>query len=442
VSGSGYRFIADFSCSENIKPQASIDLITVPNETSLEYQELPDKPSIAIMDFNHLGNHEKSSLLAMGLTTEISSALARFPHLFVIARASASILSKKNLSSIEVGKYLGVRYLVYGELEQVAKRIRVSFSIVDATQNIEVWSDHFDRSLDDFFQIQDDISNAIVTATDSAIERAETERAFLVRTEDLSAWENFHRGLGHANKTKLKDVDISQHYFKKAIELDPRFSRAYAGLSYTHINRALLNHKPITSSNSDMAKGFEYAERSIDICKYESMGYMSLGRAKLFSNHLEQATLIIDQAIYLCPSNEITYVLKAQALSRLCIEHKQISKSLELSKRLNPHCRINNFNVYIARAMAMFNQKNYIEADRLITKSLNFNNSYYLTYAIAAVCKQKIGNTKSAQQCIAQALTLLPGCTIGSCERLFPVVKEPREIFKNTLIDVGMPLAH
>lgn len=442
VSGSGYRFVADFNRSENRKSLVDIGLPIKSNEEIKEYLELPDKPSIAIMDFTHLGNHQKSALLASGLTTEINSALARLPHLFIIARASASILSKKNLSSIEIGKYLGVRYLVYGELEQFAKRIRVSFSIVDATHNTEVWSDHFDRSIDDFFQVQDDISNAIVMATDSAVERAEIERAFLVHTEDLSAWENFHRGLDYSDKTNLKDVEISHHYFKKAIELDPRFSRAYAGLAYTHTNRTLLDHTPITHSNSDLVKGVEYAQRSIDYCKHESMGYMSLGRATLFSNQIEKAIPILDQAIYYCPNSAMTYVLKMQALSRLHIEDEQIFQSLDLSQRLNPHCRTHSFNIYMTRAMAMFNQKNYIEADQLITKSINYNDSYYLAYVVAAACKQMTGDTKSAQQKIAQVLSLLPDCTIGSCERLLPVVKEPRGIFTKAIIDAGMPLTH
>lgn len=335
-----------------------------------------------------------------------------------------------------------MRYLLYGTLEQVARRIRVTFSIVDATRDSEIWSDHFDRSLDDIFQVQDDISKAVVKATDVAIEQAEIERAFLIPTEDLCAWGNYHRGLEYKDRTNLKDTEIAHHYFKKAVKQDARFSRAYAGLSYTYTNRSLLNHRLIKDTDSDMKKSMEYAQRSIDYCEHESMGYVSLGRATLFTNKVAQALPIIDQAIDYCPNYTPSLVLKAQAVSRLDIHDKQLDESLDLSERLNPHCRFSSFNVNIVRALAMFHHKQYDKADYFIVRSIHYNDSYYLAYAIAAACQQRIGDVKKAQQYMSKALTLLPNCTIDSCERLMPENKKLRGTLTNALLDSGMPVAN
>jgi len=460
VSGSGYRFIATFTHVENYtknntkisaRNRVQSDLTTklkgdVFTEAQTEQEQkpkslqLPDKPSVAIMDFKDIGTNQEGALLAYGLTTEINSAIARLPHFFVIARASASIASKLNLQPKEIGKRLGVRYLVYGNLEQLGKRIRITFSIIDAIHDTEIWSDHFDRSLDDLFLIQDDISTAIVSATDSVIEQAEIERVFQIPTEDLSAWENYHRGKSYSDRTNLKDVEIAHGFFKKAVKQDPRFSRGYALLSYTHTNRRLLNHTVIKETDADMIKAFDYAQRSIDYCAHESMGYMSLGRATLFTNKVAQALPILDQSIHFCPNGATSLLLKAQATIRLGAENSTlINETLDQSKRLNPHCRIANFNIYMVRAMAMFQQKKYEQANHFITRTLHYNDSYYLAYVLAAICQQLAGNAEQAQNYALKALSLLPHCSLDSCERLLPEAKEPRAILIKAILDIGIP---
>ena len=183
--------------------------------------------------FIDIDNHQ--SLLATGLTTDINASLARQAHFFVIARASSHHISKKELAANEAGESLGVRYLIYGNVKQIAKRIRVSISVVDAMNNTEIWAEHFDRTLDGFFQMQDDITHAVVTTIDSKIEQAEINRSFLIPTENLSAWESYHRGLWYIDRTSIKDVESAQYFFKKAIKQDNRFLSCLCRLSlYTY----------------------------------------------------------------------------------------------------------------------------------------------------------------------------------------------------------------
>ena len=439
VSGSGYRFIAEFTKLSNKKDSIDIQDSSKSDLSSgvSSLLALPDKPSVAVMNFVNIGSDEEGELLAYGLTAEINSSLARLPHFFVIARASASILSKLNLSSKGVGERLGVRYLVYGNLQQIAKRVRVTLSIVDASQDAEIWSEHFDHSLDDLFLAQEEITNVIVDATDSAIEKAEIERSFLMPTEDLSAWENYHRGLRYFDQTN--NVELAQTFFKKAIAQDPRFSRAYAGLSYTQTSRRILDASPISKADTDLLKAIDYSQKSIDYCPNDALGYMSLGRATLFSNKVKEAIPFFDQSIFLCANMAHSYSLKAQLMSRLGGDYVQTNQHIDKAERLNPQSNANLFTTKMVRAVLMIGQGKYTEAAAFSMQATLYNDTYFSIYALAAACQQLAGNPKKAQKYAKKTLELLPGCTVGSCRRLFHNKKETRELFKKALRDAGIP---
>ena len=269
---------------------------------------LPDKPSVAIMDFTDMSVSQEGVLLAHGLTVDINASLAKLQNLFVTARASAACLTKLKLSPKVVSRHLGVRYLVYGNMLRLPKRIRVVVTIVDAVCSTEIWSEHFDRPLDDLFQVQDESTHAIVRTLDSGIKQAEIERVFRVPPANLSAWENYLQGLWYINRLTNEAADSAQRLFQKAILLDPRFSRTYAGLSYTHTSRALLSVAP--SVDDDLSNAHDFAKRSVDCCWRDAMGYLSLGRALLLSKKYEQALGACDQALRLNANYLLGHILK------------------------------------------------------------------------------------------------------------------------------------
>ena len=447
VSGSGYRFIAAFEQSE----QDPLNLPQVNTaakhngsshiEDASDFYLLPDKPSIAIMDFVDISTNKDGALLAYGLTTEINAAFARMPHFFVIARASATQLSSMKLSSKEVGQCLGVRYLAYGQLQQVASRIRITLSVVDAIQDTEIFSEHYDCSLDDIFQLQDDITSAIVTATDSAIEVAEIERAFNKSTEDLSAWENYHRGLWYIDRMALNDSEAAENFFSKAVCLDNRFARAYAGLSYTYTSRRLLNHTIIKEEDSDIVKSMDFAQRCIDYSPNEMLGYMCLGRATLHIHKVESAELFLDQAIGLCPNSSHNLSIKAQIVTRLGNDYDQANKYIDLCDRLTPYSNYDKLIIIMIRIVILINQRQYNEALIYTEQATSLNDKYFIVFALAAACHQLVGNQSKAQENTIKTLNLLPNCTVDSCQRVFSCKKEPRERLINALLDAGLPKA-
>jgi TolB-like protein len=453
VSGSGYRFIAPFTQSESsvpsskpsltnnppfyIKPQE--DNFTLHSNASLKPPEIPEMPSLVVMDFIDLSKNQEASLLAFGLTAEVNSALARYPHLFVIARASASNISKLELPAKVVGEHLGVRYLIYGNIQQAGKRIRVSLTIVDASKDKEIWSEHFEHAVDDIFLILDDITQSIVAVTDSVIETAEIERSYKTPTEDLNAWENFHRGLWYIDRTSLADTHAAEKYFTAALKQDPHFARAFAGLSYIHTNRLFLNHKPISENNSNFIKASDFAQRCVDSDSHEMVGYMCLGRVKVAINQLDISLPLLEQALNIAPNSPHSLGIKAQALARLGNDYSGSIDCLDQCERLNPYSRFNQFNINFTRTVTLLYQKKYSTAGVYINRLIHYNENYYLGFALEAVYHQLTDDKQKAQRSVASALKHLPNCSIESCQRMFSEKKEPRQRFINALIEAGMP---
>jgi len=461
VSGSGYRFVAKFTCTEESINAVSrnnavgFNNVESPNnaegsnnvvhhdfqQKKLEQEpyslNLPDKPSIAVMNFVNMGSSGKGVLLAYGLTAEVNSALARLPHLFVIARASSASLAQQELLPNEISKRLGVRYLVYGNIKNTVKRVRLTLSIVDAVHNSEIWSEHYDRTLDDVPQLQDEIIQSIVTTIDSSVEQAEIERAFLVPTEDLSAWEYYHRGLCYINSTKAEDVDKAQQYFQKSTQLDSRFARAHASLSYIYTNRQLLNVAE-SSDNDNFNKAFEYAQLSIELCKNDSMGYMSLGRVSYFLKKYEQALLCIEQGIFLSPNLTHCHFLKGMIAESTC-DYVNAHQYLDRAERLSPYDPL-QFAIKMVRAISFAHQKDYTKAVETSIQATQYPKAFFTTYAIAAACHQLAGDSKQAKLYANKVLLLKPNYSVEIYQRLIPHKDEStRSDFINAMLDTGIP---
>lgn len=443
IHGRGFQFIADV---DELKPLNVITESHAFNANDDTYSQpllkplnLPDRPSLAIMDFVDLGSSEAGSFFAYGLTTDINATLSRLPSLFISARASASIVSGLNLTSAEAAKKLGVHYLVYGQTQYQNKRVKVTLTVVDALNDAEIWSEHFDRSFDDLFQVQIDIANAIATAIDSAIEQKEIERSFLIPTENLSAWENYHRGIWHINKTTAVDQEKTQYFLNKAISLDPRFSRAYAGLSYVYMNFKLLD---MSTDNEDyIEKSYDYGKRSISYCQSESMGYMSLGRVSFFSHEPEHALKYLDQGLQLNPNYSHCHTIKGIASAHAgCVN--QALHHLNISERLSPFDSL-LFAMKMAEATSLLRQKKFEEAAEISLLASSYPNAFFSTFALTAACLQLVGKVIEARGFVKKALQMNPVYSVEAYMQLVSFSeKSTKHLISKAMQEAGMPLTN
>lgn len=195
---------------------------------------LPDAPSIAVLPFTNLSPEADQEYFADGMVEEIITALCRFKTLFVIARNSSFTYKGRAVDVKQVGRELGVRYVLEGSVRKSANRVRITGQLVDTTGGGHIWADRFDGALEDVFDLQDQLSTRIVGAILPKLEQAEIERTRRKPTESLQAYDYYLRGMASFHRGSRKDLARALEFFNKVIELDPAFASAYAMAAWCH----------------------------------------------------------------------------------------------------------------------------------------------------------------------------------------------------------------
>ena len=221
----GIRFVGIVRENEKPTGPAATDHITQPPMPSLN---LPDKPSIAVLPFTNLSGDALQDYFTDGVVEDIITELSRFPELFVIARNSSFTYKGQSVDVRNVGRDLGVRYVLEGSVRKVANRVRMTGQLIDAASGVHIWADRFESALDDIFALQDQMTESVVGAIAPRLEQAEIERAKRTPTENLSAYDCFLRGMAAWHDWTQPSHNNALKLFYQAIELDPEFARAHA----------------------------------------------------------------------------------------------------------------------------------------------------------------------------------------------------------------------
>ncbi len=194
---------------------------------------LPDKPSIAVLPFANMSNDPEQEFFADGIAEDVITALSRYPSLFVIARNSCFTYKGRAVEVRQVGRELGVRYVLEGSLRKSGNRIRVTAQLVEADTGNHLWAERYDRDLADIFAVQDEITEAVTIAIAPAIAQAERQRAMRKPPANLDAWAAYQRGLWHLSQVSPDENVLAEKFFRQAISLDPNFGGGHIGLSHT-----------------------------------------------------------------------------------------------------------------------------------------------------------------------------------------------------------------
>ncbi|MCX7382549.1 MAG: adenylate/guanylate cyclase domain-containing protein, partial [Alphaproteobacteria bacterium] len=190
---------------------------------------LPDKPSLAVLPFQNMSGDPEQEYFADGMVEEIITALSRFRQLFVIARNSSFTYKGRAVDVKQVGRDLGVRYVLEGSVRKAANRVRITGQLIDAATGAHLWADRFDGPLEDIFELQDRIAESVVASIAPTVEKAELLRARRKPTGSLDAYDCYLRGIaGAAWLVSREGNEEASHFFYRAIALDPEFASAYA----------------------------------------------------------------------------------------------------------------------------------------------------------------------------------------------------------------------
>ena len=224
---------------------------------------LPDKPSIAVLPFQNMSGDPEQEYFADGMVEEIITALSRFKSLFVIARNSSFTYKGKAVDIKQVGRELGVRYVLEGSIRRAGQRTRITGQLIDAESGSHLWADRFEGALDDIFELQDNVARSVVGAIASRLLDASEMAAARKAPERWDTYDHYYRALSYAYKFDLASTVESKRLFQAAIETDPAFALGYAGAARAILNIRHVHNQPL--SDGELTQALEFADRAVEL---------------------------------------------------------------------------------------------------------------------------------------------------------------------------------
>ena len=266
---------------------------------------LPDKPSLAVLPFTNMSGDPEQEFVSDGIAEDVISALSHYPSLFVIARNSTFTYKGRAVDVKQVGRELGVRYVLEGGVRKAGNRIRVTAQLIEAETGNHVWANRYDRDLADIFAVQDEITHALTTALTPAIADAELRRAIRKPPESLDAWAAYQRGLWHLSKANSEDDTIAQNFFRRAIDLDPTFAPGYSALALAQLQAAAIYQKLSLAEAQSSAEAL--ARRAVSLDGADAEARSCLGWALQARGELDGALVEIERALAMSPNLAVAH---------------------------------------------------------------------------------------------------------------------------------------
>ena len=260
---------------------------------------LPDKPSIAVLPFTNMSGDPEQDYFADGMVEDIITALSHFKALFVIARNSSFTYKGRAVDVKQVGRELGVRYVLEGSVRKAANRVRITGQLVDTATGAHLWAERFDGGLGDIFDLQDQVTESVVGAIAPAVEKAEIERAKRKPTESLDAYALYLRGLAKFYQFGNRQAnEEALRLFNSAIELDPDFASAYGRAAYCYVHAKINGWISVTAN--EIAEVTRLAQRAVELGKDDAIALAASGCALAYVvRDLEVGAALIDRALVL-----------------------------------------------------------------------------------------------------------------------------------------------
>jgi adenylate cyclase len=398
--------------------------------------ELPDKPSIAVLPFSNMSGDPEQDYFADGITEDIITALSRVRWLFVIARNSTFSYKGTSPDVRQVSRDLGVLYVLEGSVRKGGNRIRITAQLIEATTGRHVWADRYDRDLGDVFALQDELTETLIAAIEPELSSAERERAIRKPPETLDAWSWFQRGLWHHYRFTKEDNAEAQVLFRKAIALDPNFSRALAALAHALYWDTLFGFTD--TPQETLAEAAQLARKAMSLDDKEPFAYFSMGRIHALKGEFDRAIPELQQAIELNPSFAHAYFGLGFALT-LAGRPEDTVAQMDNAIRLNPHDP-SLWTFFSGRSLALCLVHQYEDAVKWGVKGARQANAGWLSHAILACPLGHLGWVEESRRTARNLLELKPDFTVSFIARTLPF-KNPAHLAHLTdgLRKAGLP---
>src|SRR5215813_3486606 len=354
---------------------------------------LPSRPSIAVLPFLNLSGDPEQEYFADGMVEEIIGALSRLRWLFVIARNSSFTYKGRAVDVKRVGRELGVRYVLEGSVRKSGNRVRIAGELIDTSTGANLWADRFEGSLEDVFDLQDQVTTSVIGAIAPKLEQAEIERAERKPTESLDAYDCYLRGMAGYHQWTREGNDNALSHFYRAIELDRTFAPAYGMAARCYVQRKGGNW--ISDRAHEIAEARRLARRAEELGKDNAAALWTAGFALAYVvGDLEDGDTLIDRALALNPN--LTLALTVSGWVKVWLGDPEVAIEREKrAMRLSPQ-DTEVWSMHAATACAHFFAGRYAEACSLAELAMRENANVVLSPCILAASSALAGRLEDA----------------------------------------------
>lgn len=371
---------------------------------------LPDKPSIAVLPFDNMSGDPEQKYFADGIAEDVITALSRFRSLFVIARNSSFTYKGGAVDIAQVSRELGVRYVVEGSVRKARDRVRITAQLIDAAIGNHLWADYFDGTLDDVFDLQDQITEQIVVAVEPEIGAHERQRARRKPPESLSAWELVHRGLPYSSRVNDADNQEAIRLFRQATTLDPEFATAHAHLAFALFRSAHYRYAEDVEEAAASARAI--AEQAIALDPSEPEAHYVLGRLHLLARTIEMAISEMQTSIAINPNFVRGHYGLGYTYHRGAGQAELALPHYETALRLGPRDPW-RWTILANKGLALRFLGRHDEAIATGRAACQFPDAGHLAYMNLAGSLAEAGQVDEAQLTVEKAMQIEPILSIG-----------------------------
>ena len=433
----GYRYVGPVS----IKTQGSAAVVSRVFRSPMASDAsslLPNKPSIAVLPFQNMSGDPEQEYFADGIVEEILTELSRFRSLFVIARNSSFTYRGRSVDVQQIGRELGVRYLLEGSVRKSASRVRIVGQLIDASSGAHLWADRFEGQLEDIFTLQDQVTVRVVSAIAPALEKAEIERIKRKPTESLGAYDYYLRSLAALYRFTSREAnEEASQLLARAIELDPQFAAAHGMAAHCYVLRKANDW--MIDSAKETANAARLARRALELDRDDALVLTAAGMVLAYVvRDLDAGVALLDRALEL--NTNLAFAWFWAGYARLWLgEPEAAIERFARAMRLNP---LDPYmpRVQAAIADAHFHAGRYEDASSWAAIAIR-EAPYHNGLRIVAASNALAGRLEPARAAMARLRELDPELRVSNLGNVQGPYRRPEDIarYEQGLRKAGLP---
>jgi adenylate cyclase len=396
---------------------------------------LPDKPSIAVLPFDNMSAEAGQEYLADGIVEAITAALSRIRSFFVIARNSAFAYKGRAANVRDIGKELGVAYLLEGSLQKAANRLRIIVQLVETEGGAHVWSSHFDGGIDEFFDLEDRITEQVAGALQPSIRIAEIERSRRKRPQDLGCYDYTMRAMPHVWALEKERSSKALDLLEKALQIDPEYPLALSLAGWCHAQRCVYNWTDDVADEQAMARSL--AKRAVSLSGEDPVILAVLGAVQTFVRNYGTARVLLERALALDPNGAWTWS-RLGWIENYADQPRKAIENFERALRLSPVDPM-NFNNYAGIGSAHEVAQEYDKAAAFYRRALEEQPNAGWLYRNLTSSLSAAGRMDEARQAFAEMMRYYPDLTLSKFKQAMVFSTATLDRMGENLKRMGLP---